>query len=403
MVLNLLQRRTLAEVKELLDRSFGQFLHRRRQQSLGLEASRLGQEFTPPCPDQPGDRKAYLKSSGRRRALKGMLRDYDRALSRTGDSSAKALQAEKREIEQELSELGVARQGSPCHGCRVYHECGELYEKMGEAEKPSYWDEFQALAGVLTEAGHLLDNQPTEVGRLMAQLRADNVYAVGEALLGPVTEQATELDAPEFAAVCCLLISEPVRRDPRLEPPPISRKTRPILTRILHLSEEIEDQQLDHGVERSVPQELLYCGVAEIWASGVAWETLEGLSGLSGGDLFRILRRTYDICRQVENWYGAPPELIELAALTSRALLRGPLEENLSFFELPEGDPQAGHESESAAELPTLRPLRGAEPRSEEGPGERKRLVRRRKPPAGLSDRPKSKGRPPRRGNVKKR
>ncbi len=407
MVLNLLQRRPLEAVKELLDRSFGQFLHRRRQERMGLDLARLGEEFVPPCPGERGDRKAYLKSSGRRRALKGMLRDYDRAISRAPKDTVKPLLEEKHEIEQELSELGVVRQASPCHGCPVYHECGELYEQLGESDKPSYWDEFQALASVLTEAGHLEDNKPTEEGCLIAQLRADNVYAVGESLLGPVLEQVDQLDASQFAAVCCLLISEPVRRDPRWEPPAITRKTRPILTRIFQLCEEIEAQQLDHGVDREVPQEMIYCGVAEMWATGLSWEALEGISGLAGGDLFRILRRTYDLCRQVENWQGAPAELVELARITGRALLRGPLEENLAFFEAPEGDPnELGESADSIAQLPTLRPLRGRAEESVEGVdyGERKRITRRRKPPAGLATTtPGQKSKASRRGKVRKK
>jgi superfamily II RNA helicase len=405
MVLNLLQRRPLQAVKELLDRSFGQFLHRRRQESRGLDVARLGEEFQPPCPGQRGDRKSFLKLTGRRRALRAMLRDYDRALGRYPDSQAGALLAEKRQIEQELSEIGVIRNASPCHSCPVFHECGELYEQLGESDKPSYWDEFQALASVLTEAGHLAEDKPTEMGRLMAQLRADNVYAVGEALLGPVAERAERLEPPTFAAVCCLLISEPVRRDPRLEPPAVTRKTRPLLTEILLLCEDIEAQQLDHGVDRAVPSELLYCGVAEMWANNLSWEALEGISGLAGGDLYRILRRTYDLCRQVENWHGAPEALRGLAARTGTALMRGPLEENLSFFETPEGEANALHESVGlTAELPTLRPLRAADgPPSEEPGGERKRLVRRRKPPAGVTKKPQTKTRSPRRGKAKKK
>lgn len=405
MVLNLLQRRPLEAVKELLDRSFGQFLHRRKQRDKGLDAARVGQDFHPPCPGERGDRKAYLRWSGRRQALRGMLKDYDRALSRHPQPGA--LLSEKRLVEQELSEIAVVRQASPCHGCSEFHACGELYEQFGESDKPSYWDEFQALASVLTEAGHLVDNVPTERGRLMAQLRADNVYVAGEALLDLIASQADQLEPAQFAAVCCLLVSEPVRRDPRLEPPAVSRRTRALLTKILHLSEEIEAQQLEHGVDRTVPQETIYCGVAEMWTSGLSWEALEGLSGLAGGDLFRILRRTYDLCRQVENWQHAPGPLRALAGQTCSTLLRGPLEESLAFFEASEGDLSLGDEAlASVADLPSLRPLQlkgGAERAEEEGQGERKRLVRRRKPPAGVAKAPQTKARRGGRGNLKKK
>ena len=358
MVLNLLERRPVEVVKELLDRSFGQFLHRRRQAGLGLDDDRLGEEFEPPCPGPRGDRPAYLNLVGRRRTLRGQLKSYEKVISQAPKRDRKALLGVRAELEQELAEIKVARRMSPCHGCCNFHECGKLYEELGTSEKPSYWDEFVALSNVLHERGYLVDDRPSESGRLLAQLRATNVYAVGESLLGPVLENVHELRENGFAAVCCLLMGEPARRDPRFDPPAVSKEVRPLLTRIVHLCEDIEDQQLDHGLERAVPQELAYCGVAEIWASGFSWEALTELSGLSAGDLFRILRRTYDLSRQVEYWEGAPKPLRDLARATNSVLLRGPLEENVSFFESPEGDPQPPTESElSETALPVLKPL----------------------------------------------
>lgn len=358
MVLNLLERRPVEVVKELLDRSFGQFLHRSRQAGLGVPEERLGEEFSPPCPGPPGDRPAYLKLVGRRQTLRGQLKAYEKSLSQASKQDKKSLLAARADLEQELAEIKVARRASPCHGCINYHDCGKLYEELGTAEAPSYWDEFVSLSNVLHERGYLADGRPTDDGRLLAQLRATNVYAVGESLLGPVLDCANELRENGFAAVCCLLMGEPARRDPRFDPPAVSKQVRPLLTRILRLCEDIEDQQLDHGLERAVPQEIAYCGVAEIWASGFSWEALCELSGLSAGDLFRILRRTYDLSRQVEYWDGAPKELRDLARATNAVLLRGPLEENVSFFESTEGDPQAPTESQvSETALPVLEPL----------------------------------------------
>ena len=115
--------------------------------------------------------------------------------------------------------------------------------------------------------------------------------------------------------------------------------------------------------------------MAELWTNGFSWEATVEISGMSAGDLFRVLRRTYDLCRQVEYWDGAPKDLRRLARATSAAIQRGPLEENVSFFETSEGDPQGVNEGSAVeAELPELQPLpaRG-EPSEEEGSKSRHR------------------------------
>jgi superfamily II RNA helicase len=387
MVLNLLERRPVENVKELLDRSFGQFLHCRRQAGLGLEEDRLGEEFEPPCPGPTGDRPTYLKLVGRRQTLRAQLKSYEKSISQSSKRDKKELLGARAELEQELAEIKVARRASPCHGCCNFHDCGKLFEELGTSTAPSYWDEFSSLSNVLHETGYLVEHRPTETGRLLAQLRATNVYAVGESLLGPVLESVHDLRENGFAAVCCLLMGEPARRDPRFEPPAVSREVRPLLTRIVRLCEEIEDQQLDHGLERAVPQELAYCGVAEIWASGFSWEALTEISGLSAGDLFRILRRTYDLSRQIEHWEGAPKELRDLARATNAVLLRGPLEENVSFFESTEGDAQLSNESQvSETALPVLKPLSQQPKESEKS---RETASRDRKAPRGVGRRKK--------------
>ena len=393
MVLNLLERRQVEVVKELLDRSFGQFLHRRRQAGMGLPSERLGEEFEPPCPGPRGDRPHYLKLVGRRRTLRGQLKAYEKSISVASKQDKKALLAARADLEQELAEIKVARRASPCHGCVNYHDCGKLYDELGTSDKPSYWEEFVALSNVLHERGYLVDDKPTEEGKLLAQLRATNVYAVGESLLGPVLDSVDTLKENGFAAVCCLLMGEPARRDPRFDPPAVSREVRPLLTRILRLCEEIEDEQLDYGLERAVPQELAYCGVAEIWASGFSWEALQEISGLSAGDLFRILRRTYDLSRQVEYWDGAPKALKDLARATNVVLLRGPLEENVSFFESAEGDPHTPTESQlSETALPDLEPLSQKPSRSEDG---HEPESRGRRAPGGVGRRKKMRRRRP--------
>ena len=55
---------------------------------------------------------------------------------------------------------------------------------------------------------------------------------------------------------------------------------------------------------------------------------------VGAGDLFRILRRTYDLSRQVEYWDGAPKALKDQARATNVVLLRGPLERRRGIMPL---------------------------------------------------------------------
>ena len=64
-------------------------------------------------------------------------------------------------------------------------------------------------------------------------------------------------------------------------------------------ADALADAQLDAGLDFTVALDGAVCGLVEAWAGGLAWGELVGQTSLDGGDIFRILRRTTDLLRQV--------------------------------------------------------------------------------------------------------
>ena len=95
----------------------------------------------------------------------------------------------------------------------------------------------------------------------------------------------------------------------------------------------------------------------------------------------------------MEYWDGAPKELKDLARATNMVLLRGPPEENVSFFESTEGDPHTPTESQlSETALPDLKPL---SQKSSKGEDDQETDSRRRRTPGGVGGRKKMRRRRP--------
>lgn len=71
------------------------------------------------------------------------------------------------------------------------------------------------------------------------------------------------------------------------------------LDRLERRADELAEAQLRHGVDVAVPLEGGACGLVEAWAAGEDWARLMANTSLDAGDVFRILRRTVDLLRQV--------------------------------------------------------------------------------------------------------
>ena len=64
-------------------------------------------------------------------------------------------------------------------------------------------------------------------------------------------------------------------------------------------AEALERVQMERGVDFSVGIEPGSVGLVEAWAEGTSWPQLMAGTSLDAGDIFRLLKRTVELLRQV--------------------------------------------------------------------------------------------------------
>lgn len=64
-------------------------------------------------------------------------------------------------------------------------------------------------------------------------------------------------------------------------------------------AEALDEIQMRHGLTFPVGLESGTCALVEAWAQGEQWNELMSNTSLDPGDVFRILRRTIELLRQV--------------------------------------------------------------------------------------------------------
>lgn len=355
MVLNLLERQSLEQVKQLLERSFGQFLADSRVEGQQERIRRLDQRLIeladPLCSDELGDQRRFRRLRDKyRAALK-----QTRALANAGDREL--LEPELEILKQRRESLKGEIEKSPCNRCPVYDPCARQRQELRQAERDRrllarkmqhastpYWSQFKSLVGVLQERRYLEGEQPSETGRMAASLRATNVLFLAEIISSGVLE---ELEPPQLGGLLTALVTESGRRLGHYDRPPVDRKTHWAVRRCEILAEELDEVQERHGAETPFELNSYFSGLTEAWIRGARWEALQDMSGLEPGDIMRMFRRTLDLCRQFRHARGVPPQLSEQCAIVEQGLARDEVLESLNYLQ---GPTENGSEEEEEAE-----------------------------------------------------
>lgn len=337
MVLNLLQKFSIDEAKELILKSFGYFSSSDRLKPLISQKEETDKSiekinsFVCPYNLKHKDLLEYNK----------VRETYvvHRKLSKTLIKQAKQKgQKNLPDVTEFLAKTKILLQKMKsyhCDICRNYKkhmkdiDILERYEKKSqtlakniENEKDIYWKKFVNHKNVLTKMGYLINDFPNEKGLLCATIRAENELYIAEMLLSGILD---DLKPSQLAAVVCAVITEDLRGDV-FPSQPISSEVRKSLNQLKNVRKKIAIVQREYDIDTEMYINSYYSPLIEMWANGISWEDLTGMTESSEGDVVRIFKRTIDILRQIANAEYINPNLNDTAKEAIKAILREPID-----------------------------------------------------------------------------
>jgi len=337
MVLNLLQRFSLDETKELILKSFGYFSSNDRLKPFLLEKE--------DCENTLNDLKSFKCRNG---LTSEDLLAYNKAkdiyvehrrIFNTLKKQAKKTHwknaPEVVEFEKKVKNLYSEMSKYDCNNCKIYNkhikEMELIYrferklkklKKTIDYEKDIYWQMFINHANVLCEMAYMNDNYPTEKGLTTASIRAENELFISEIILSGVLNN---LDVAQLASVVCALTTEDLRVDKFLQLP-VSPEVRKTLNKIKDIRRKISIVQRDNNIEKEMYINPYYSPLIEMWVNGAEWDSIVENVQNGEGDIVRAFKRTVDVLRQLTIVPNVDEKLVQTARNTIDCILREPID-----------------------------------------------------------------------------
>ena len=346
MVLNLLERHTVEDARDLIERSFGQFLVNQQLEPLYEQNIAWQQELSrltkPLCPAEIGDLPLYAKRLEAIRTKHKQLKHIERGLrphEQNKKSTAQEPVAQQAidEVHTDINTMLAEAYSMPCHGCPVQKPCSTQTERVKQLEKrikefdrrinketTKYWRTFEALSNVLRIKGHLDANKPTALGRMTTGIRGTNELFLSEVAVSGVLERLT---ASELAAVLTALVTEEGRVNDAVRAR-VSPNVDVALGEVLKIGKNLWRLQRDFDIDIPIEFSPTFAGLTEMWANGATWNDIRNATTFDEGDVVRALRRTLDLCRQFMRAPGMPKPVVELCTRTEALLARDEIKED---------------------------------------------------------------------------
>lgn len=337
MVLNLLQRFSIEESKELILKSFGYFSSNTRLAPLIFQEKQnqkvLDELLEFKCPYNLSNADLFEYNKVRdiyvenRRTFK-TIQKQERSKNRPLSPEAIAFGRKNKEMLEKMHSF-------PCDACKLFKkhmkevEVLNRYEvkqkklmKEIEREKDIFWNKFLSHRAVLSEFGYLKDDYPTDKGVMTAQVRAENELFISEIILSNVLEGLTP---GELAGVVCAITTEDLRAE-MYSLTPISQKVRKTFNLIKNIKRSIEKTQKDYDVESAMYINSYYSALIEMWVNGADWDSIIDQIEMGEGDIVRAFKRTVDVLRQLCVISNVPESLVFTAREAIDGILREPID-----------------------------------------------------------------------------
>ena len=337
MVLNLLQRFTLDEAKELILKSFGYFSSNSRliglttQQELNNEKIKEVSEFRCWCKLTNKDLQEYNKV----RNIYVQNRQIAKTIRKQEKGKHRPLPPEAIAFEQTVKEQLNKMHSFNCDTCKLYKkhmkslDLLERYQKRGEQlakeidnQRDIFWNKFLSHRNVLSIYGYLQDDFPTDKGKTASQIRSENELFLAEIIFSGVLDNLTPA---ELASVICAITTEDMRAD-MYSQLPLSQKVRKTLNKIKDIRRKLERVQNENNVDDCMYINSFYCALIEMWANGAEWDEIINQVEMGEGDVVRCFKRVVDILRQLTTIENVPETLVFTAREAIENVLREPID-----------------------------------------------------------------------------
>ena len=335
MVLNLLQRFSLEESKELILKSFGYYSSDYRLKPILFQMEQYDKELEErafACPYKLSDED--MAKYDRLRFLYVQNRQTYKKILKQEKSKHRPLSAEVIEFgnrnKQELHQM----QQYQCDVCKFYKKHAKnlevikrllskkkKLEKEIENQKDIYWNKFLAHRAVLEQYGYLSNDYPTQQGKTTSQIRSENELYLSEVIFSGLLE---ELTPSQLAGVICAITTEDIRTEiPYI---PFSEPVRKTLNKIRNIKRKLENIQNENDIEAPLYINPYFSSMIELWVEGAEWETVKGSMDIGEGDIVRAFKRVVDVLRQLTVIDNIPESLVFTARDAIEKILREPVD-----------------------------------------------------------------------------
>lgn len=324
MVLNLLERHTIDDARDLIERSFGQFLINHQLEPMYEQRMNWENELqrlqSPLCPTEPGDLHLYAKRLENVRAKHKQLKQMEKGFKTTAARAKQDALVAMNDVKVNIQELVKEAYAMPCHGCPVQKPCSKQAERIGQLEKrirdldkrvqretTYYWRTFEALANILRMEGYIDGNRPSALGRTAAGIRGQNELFLTEVAMSGLFES---LEPVDLAAVITALVGDDSRANESMRVR-CSPQVEVAIMEVQKLVRRILRQQKDFDVDMPITIGISLCGLTQMWAQGAGWDAIRNATPYDEGDVVRGIRRTLDLARQYVRANGMPDKVAD--------------------------------------------------------------------------------------------
>ena len=335
MVLNLLQRFSLEEAKELILKSFGYFSAGSRLQPLLKAKEQMQNEISERnfiCPSKLSDSELF--EYDKLRHIYVQNRQTYKKICKQERAKNRPLPPEAVQFGKETKALLHKMHNYPCDNCKLYKKHSKNVEVLSrfairlkkldkeiERQRDIFWNKFLAHRSVLIDMGYLKDDYPTEHGVTTSQIRSENELFIAEIIFSNILENLTPA---QLAAVVCAITTEDLRIDiPYL---PISEPVRKTLNLIRNIRRKVEKVQNRYMVEAPMYINPYFSSLIELWVEGAEWETITEQIDMGEGDIVRSFKRVVDVLRQFTTISNVPEPLVFTAREAIEKILREPVD-----------------------------------------------------------------------------